>query len=350
MTTQKSWFKRNASTLFIVGLLFVGAGMVVHGGYLKMRKPPEPPVGAKVAPSLEKGDTVMSLIGEIEFQIGAALVLLALTTVVFSFSDMKEFLSSGIASLFTSADIVPILSKKTKSHLHRRLAEDRVEADAERIPDDLFNFLSELGDEQAKTVHAYNLTISKSVEPVAGTAPVLFRYTVLMSFDLNAAHLRNQNSVAPVRFSEVTTFSDPAPIDKFKWLEKISIHIDDQEYSRRSPEISVSEKTEHGHVVYSMGFEKRLEIVGRVAVRAEYTFLSPKSDSTEFFVCARPTKGFSGTLKTLSDQVCYGKWLSPAANNSKSKQNVQCSGSSCSMTSSDWILPKGGAVILVDKK
>jgi hypothetical protein len=325
------WLKQHASAVFIAILFIAGGGLAFHGGYLKVSTPPNTPI---------------SLYAEIAFQVGSALLILAITSVLFSLGDLKDTLAAGIASLFSRGDIVPILSAATKKTLHRRLTDDRISSDVAASSDDLYLFLTALSDEVAASVHAHDLHIHKTVGKVTVDGKDLYSYTTLLSYDLVVEHLHSESATVPIRYGQQTTFQHPAPILIKDWFKVLKIEIGAETFDLAAAVIE--EQKDGGETTFQMSFDHKVTFQKRIEVRIRSEILSPKPDSIEFLVTRYPTKRFSGSLNTASGFACRALWLASAPSSERAK-SIQCAGSSCTALTKSWLLPGEGVVIYVDQ-
>lgn len=327
----RTWVRQHASAVFISGLFIVGGVLAVSGGYLKLNT---------------RADELASLYAEIAFQFGSAFLILAITSVLFSLSDLKDTLAAGIASLFSRGDIVPILSTATKKVLHRRLTDDRVSSTVATSSDDLYAFITTLADEIAASVHARDLHIHKTVSKATIGNKELYSYTTLLSYDLVVDHLHSKQATVPVRYSQQTTFQNPSPIAIKDWFQVLKIGIGAETYDLTAAK--VEEHKEVGESTFQMSFEREVTFNGKIEVRIRSEFLSPKPDSIEFLVSRYPTKRFSGSLHTIQGFSCRALWLASAPRSDQQK-SIQCAGSSCTVLTKSWLLPGEGVVIYVDQ-
>jgi hypothetical protein len=327
MAKTESWYVRHASALFITVLVLIGIGLGLYGLRLSQR-----------------GPGGISYFGNVLAHFSGALLAAAIGTVFLSLPDVRQYVASTVARLFSHADVVELLSSDTKDRLRERLAIDAVKASASMINGSLFNHLQVTLTTSLANPYVTNLSFSTVISPHLSNSHLVATHRIV-SYRINARNLSSPQYKFPFVFFTDASFPSEFSLVVEDWFQYFSARVGDVQFGKA--DLQLQEKKQGNLTVFEAELSRDVFIAEEVDVTIEYRIFAPLSDPIMACFARYPSYGVSATLHFSEDYAYDCAWFMacPPSSNIPGRGQVNYPPNGISVRTNDWMLPGEGVVL-----
>lgn len=328
---KTSWpgFVSQHASIFFLGVVLILGTFLGFWGYKLIGQP---------------GGTTQPL-AIIVLQLAGTLIAVALTCLFFNLPDLRNYLASTIATLFSRGDVVPILSAPTKAVLRERLALDLLGQGIQGIEPTLFEHLQAVSSTALSSPYVTNFDCTISIEQLEKDDHSILVNNTLMSYTLHMQHLSTGGARIPLRVFREHSFPKESVPSYEEWLREFRVEIGKQIFGRDSVKFEtepLGSKTLL-RAIFHLDIDPSHDVDISILVR----FLYLTEDPVDIIYARYPSQGFHATL-TFDNQRSYDcGWFThcdPSVDG-PSRGRIDVMHNGISARTSEWVLPGEGVAL-----
>jgi len=323
----QTFLRQHASVIFIF-ILFALGGILLPVGFILRASESNLACGT----------------GTIILQLSGSLIAVALTAVFVSLPDLRNYLSRVVAALFSSGDVVPVLSDQTKSTLIKRLHLEAVSKRATDVEPTLFQHLKGVMLSSIATPYLTNYHCSLTLTRDQSNPDLIICHSV-MSYRVHVHNLSQGQTRVPIRFHRETKFPNSHAHLKDKWVRKFSLKLGSDEFGKDDATFKTSVLGDSLRL--RILFEREMSLKEDVDFSSTMETVEYNSDPVNMVFARYPCQGFHVSLMFEEGYLYDGAWFMHCSPESDIPKigDVDRLRNGISARTNAWLLPGEGVTL-----
>lgn len=325
---ETSFFSSHAAIIFIVALMGIGVCLLPVGRYLR---------------SLDKW-AYLCACGEVISQIAGCFVAVALTALFLNLPDIRRYLATVMATLFSEGEVVPALSSSTKTRLSNRLLLDAIKNRATSFEPTLYNHLRNVSECSLSVPYLTNYHLTSTIHRDQNE-PRLIVDNDVTTYRIHVHHLKPEHRTFPLHVFRETVIPHGLETDRGDWLRDFGVQVGTQEFTR--DDVQFNEKVlERGRLVHAK-FSHEITLDADADVSVKIVMVDPHRDPVTMAMARYPAQGFRVTVTFEEDYIYDYGWFvhCPVEQDVPEKGQVIYLPNGLEAYTHDWVLPGEGVTV-----